>query len=242
MDKVVELIGADGSLSSELLRRANSAMYGLPSQVSGLRHAATIMGLSNVRILALTLGLKAYLHTSVRHAGTHRCWRHSLGCAFLAEELSHACQIQPDRAYTAGLLHDIGRLMLLLRRPQEYGDLLSASAENGLDLLSSERALFDVDHCSAGAWLSRQWLFPDELTDVIAEHHDPRRDRDFDMVRLIHVSCKLAASFGFHATTAGSRENPRQILRALPKAARWLLKEDLNELRQVVEDKVTAME
>ena len=66
MDRVVDMIGGDGSLSSELLRRANSAMYGLPSQVSSLHHAAVIMGLASVRTLALTLGLRAYLHTPVR--------------------------------------------------------------------------------------------------------------------------------------------------------------------------------
>ena len=132
--------------------------------------------------------------------------------------------------------------MLLRQHPHAYADLLSAASGNGLDLLSSERELFDIDHCEAGAWLSRQWRFPGGLSDVIAGHHSPRGNRDFDMIGLIHVSCDLAWSFGFYATESGGREDPRRILTALPEPAQWLLDEDLDELRRVVTDKVAAME
>ena len=68
-----------------------------------------------------------------------------------------------DRAYTAGLLHDVGRLALLVKYPKEYANLLAVVAENPFDMLDTERQLFDIDHCEAGDYLSKTWTFPPDI-------------------------------------------------------------------------------
>ena len=239
--RLTELIRADASLSSELLRRANSALYGLRAQVSSLERAVTMLGFDQVKTLAMTLGIGTYLKASLKLTVLRRCWRHSLGCAIIAEELAPECKLLPDRGYTAGLLHDVGRLALLVKYPQSYADLLSVVMENHFGLLKSERDLFDLDHCEAGAWLAQEWDFPDELVAVIGEHHNPREDGAFDLLRLTHLSCRLADCLGFEVTEPAQPEEPQLIQEALPEQARRLL-EDLDAFKDRIDAKVNGLE
>lgn len=239
--RLTELIRADASLSSELLRRANSALYGLRAQISSLERAVTMLGFDQVKTLAMTLGIGTYLKASLKLTVLRRCWRHSLGCAIIAEELAPKCELLPDQAYTAGLLHDVGRLALLVKYPQSYADLLSVVIENHFGLLKSERDLFDLDHCEAGAWLAQEWDFPDELVAVIGEHHIPREDGAFDLLRLTHLSCRLADCMGFEVTEPAQPEEPQLIQEALPKQAHGLL-EDLKAFKGRIDAKVNGLE
>ena len=239
--RLTELIRADASLSSELLRRANSAMFGLRSQVSTVDHAIAMLGFNRVKSLAMTLGVGTYVRASLKLTVLRRCWRHSLGCALLAEELADSCQLDPDRAYTAGLLHDVGRLALLVKYPQSYADLLSVVIENRFSMLKSERDLFDLDHCEAGAWLAQEWDFPDELVTVIAEHHNPCKDDSFNLLRLIHLSCRLAESLGFEVAEPAEAEEPHRIREELPQQA-WRVVEDVEALRERITEKANALE
>jgi putative nucleotidyltransferase with HDIG domain len=178
----------------------------------------------------MTIGVGAYLKAALKLRILRRCWRHSLSCALLSEDLAAACGIPSDQAYTSGLLHDIGRLALLVKYPGPYADLLSVVIENHFGLLSSERELFDIDHCQAGAWLAEQWNFPDELKRVVAKHHDPPRNGALDLLKLIHLSCRLADSLGFQVGDPAELEEPSQILAELPKSALSRLQIDLTTL------------
>src|SRR5205823_15038432 len=80
-----------------------------------------------------------------------RCWSHSLACGMFSQELATACFMKADEAYTAGLLHAIGRLGLLAAYPVEYANVLNVAVEYSFDVLHCERELFDIDHCEAGA-------------------------------------------------------------------------------------------
>lgn len=240
--RLIDLIRADVSLSSELLRRANSPLYGMQSRISSLQHAVVILGLDHVKTLSMMIGLGAYLKGAMRLAVLRRCWRHSLTCAMLCEELAPTCWLPPDRAYTAGLLHDIGRLALLVKYPQAYSDLLSVVIENRLHLLATERDLFDVNHCEAGACLAKQWGFPNELEAVVANHHHPPENGKFDMLRLVHVSCRLANSYGFDVADPVRLEDPAEILAELPKRALCLFQADMATVRETLLKRLNALE
>jgi HD-like signal output (HDOD) protein len=125
---LVALISADPAFCAQVLKVANSPVYGCRYQVDSLQSALFVLGLYRVRCLCTTLAtanqLKALLHVEE----LARCWRHMLACALLTSELAHCCSAFEDRAYTAGLLHDIGRLGLLLAYPKEYAALLRAAA------------------------------------------------------------------------------------------------------------------
>ena len=101
-----------------------------------------------------------------------RCWSHSLACGMFSQELATACFMKADEAYTAGLLHDIGRLGLLAAYPVEYANVLNVAVEYSFDVLHCERELFDIDHSEAGAWLAEQWKLPPELSVIAAHHHE----------------------------------------------------------------------
>lgn len=239
--RLTELIQSDASLSSELLRRANSALFGARCQVSSVDRAVTMIGLDSVKSLALTIGVGSYLQASMKLAVLRRCWRHSLGTALLAQELSESFGVRPDQAYTAGLLHDVGRLGLLVKYPQSYADLLSVVVENGYSLLQSERDLFDVDHCEAGAWLAREWDYPRELVDVFGHHHEDQPADAAPLLRLINCSCRLADSLGFEVVEPLRKEEPARILAGLPGGIR-LDAEEIEQLRVQVTEKANGFE
>lgn len=221
--RLIELIRADASLSSELLRRANSPVYGLRARIASVQHAVVILGFDRVKMLALTVGVGSYLKTALKLELLRRCWRHSLACAILSEELARGCLLPADQAYTAGLLHDIGRLALLVKHPQAYAGLLEVIEENSLPLLESERDLFDVDHCEAGGWLARHWDFPPQLAEVAAMHHLPPADGRMSLVRLVHLACRLADALGFRVCCSGQPEDPSLIFGELPRRCLYLL-------------------
>ncbi len=240
--RLMELIRADASLTSEILRRANSPLYGLKSQVSSLQHAVVLLGFDHLKALAITIGVNAYVKTALRLSVLRRCWRHSLACAMLAEQLAQPCGISKDQAYTAGLLHDIGMLALLVNYPQPYANLLSVVLENRFALLASERDLFELDHCQAGALLAGQWNFPPELKGVVARHHDSPADARFDLLKLIHLSCRLADSLGFPVADPAEPENPAALLAELPPQVQAGLHVDTAALREDLTRKLSALE
>lgn len=240
--KLTELIRADASLTSEVLRRANSAAYGLRSQVSSVERAVTMLGLEQVKSLALTAGIGSYMRASMKLAVLRRVWRHSLGVALVAEELAEAFDVRKDQAYTAGLLHDVGRMGLLVKYPQSYADLLSVCLENNFNLMNSECDLFDIDHCEAGAWLAQGWDFPKELIEVISDHHALKHPEGSAMLQLVHLSCRLAEYIGFAVTEPGPEEERERMHEELPEQARHLIDDNLEGLRARVTEKVNSLE
>ena len=241
ISRLNDLIRSDASISSEILRRANSAMFGLRSEVGSIERAITMLGLDRVQSLAMTVGLGSYVKVALRVAVLRRCWRHSLGCALLAEELAEACEVRPDQAYTAGLLHDVGRLALLVKYPESYADLLSVVMENGFCVPQGERDLFDIDHCEAGAWLAEEWAFPPSLVQAIGSHHQPSEAQYPSLPRLVGLACRMADCLGFAAFDPLVPENPQDVLMHLPRSVQ-LQPEDLEEMRLRVNEKVNALE
>jgi putative nucleotidyltransferase with HDIG domain len=239
--ELTDLIRSDTSFAAELLCRANSPLFGMQSQVDSVDRAVTMIGLYRVRSLALTLGVTSYIRSALRISVLRRCWRHSVGSALLAEELAEPCGLHPDLAYTAGLLHDIGRLALLVKHPQPYADLLTVVSENQLSLLQGERDLFEIDHCEAGAWLTETWELPTSLIDVIANHHHGMTSKCPPIWRLIHLTCRLADSLGFAVVETAEQEQPEAILTEFPRPVQ-LNPDDIEKLRQRIVSKVNALE
>jgi putative nucleotidyltransferase with HDIG domain len=202
------------------LRTANSALFGLLSKVETVKHAVVVMGVDRVRTLTLTVALGSYLRAALRIEVLRRCWRHSLACALLSEELAALCSLPADRAFTAGLLHDVGRLGLLVAYPIQYANVLLVSEENGFDLLQTERDLFDIDHCEAGRWLMKKWKLPPEFWEVAAHHHHDLLTTRFDLLEVVSLACRLADSLGFEVVKPKQAWTLDQVRATLPEPAR----------------------
>ena len=157
-------------MSAELLRVANSALYGFVQSIDSIKHAVVVLGSENVKRLALTVALGKFLKGLLRQENLRACWHHVVASALLAEELAVSLNIGKDRAYTAALLHDVGRLALLVCYPVEYGNLLCVARQEGFAELECERELFDIDHCAAGRWLAEHWNLPPDFARAISQH------------------------------------------------------------------------
>lgn len=195
--ELVALISSDPAFSAQILRYANSPLFGFRSQIDSLQSALVVLGLGRVRSLSMTVATANHMNAVLHIEELARCWRHMLACALLTEELARSCSAYEDRAYTAGLLHDVGRLGLLLAYPDEYAKLLRNAGRSTLELLDIEHRELGMDHCEAGRELAAHWNLPSDFQIVAARHHDPQAGANIDLLTLVHLGCRMADSLGF---------------------------------------------
>ena len=127
-----------------------------------------------------------------------RCWRHLVACALITQEMAANISFDPDAAYTAGLLHDIGRFARLGCWPKEYAHLLTTC--HPADQLEREIETLGVAHTDAGAFLLLTWNLPLQLAEVAGGHHGHVSESRSSLVKLVSRGCHLADALGFTAT------------------------------------------
>ncbi|MBM3746051.1 MAG: HDOD domain-containing protein [Acidobacteria bacterium] len=247
ISEIIEPLRADPAFSAEILRRANSSLFGFSSQISSLQHALVVLGLRRVRALSMTVATGIYLKQALQIEELRRCWRHTLAGALLTEEVARACLMHVDLAYTAGLLHDVGRLGLLVAHPEEYTLFIrnagvKASGPEAFDLLDFEKETFGIDHCEAGNWLAGQWALPQEFAVVTGRHHDPPHGRETDLLALVYLGCQLANTLGFHVVDTGRFLSFEEIRAKLPESARHRLLADPDALRELVDSRIQSLD
>ena len=238
--KVVQWIEADPAFTAELLRVANSAMYGSSCQIRTVPRAAMTLGADFVKALAITVAMRIYLKTALRLPILRRCWRHGLACGILAEELSLATRADVGAGYTAGMLHDIGRMGLLATYPAEYAGLLGAPVEHSVDLLQRERELFEVDHCQAGEWLARKWKLPPELETIAARHHE-EPDQDASTLNTVRLACRLADALGFSVLPGASCDEYLSLVARLSSEARARFPDGFEYLKAMIVRRIDTL-
>jgi putative nucleotidyltransferase with HDIG domain len=222
-EQIGKLVKTDPSFSGELLRFANSALFGASRKINGLTQAILLLGVDRVKTMAAVVVMNRMVRSSVSIPTLRRVWIHSLATALIAEEAAARMRVGRDAGYTAGLLHNLGALGLMSAYPAEYSRMLEVSRDFGFDLLNTERDLFEIDHCAAGAWLAQEWDFPDDLVEAIKAHHDePTADR-LGLKSLVQISWRLADVLGFEAFPGPESSYPG-LFSYLPAAsgASWL--------------------
>jgi HD-like signal output (HDOD) protein len=118
LQEIAMLVASDATLCGRVLQHANSAEFAMAEPVRNVRQALTLLGLDRTRKVTITLAAAAFSGAALRAAELRRCWRHSLATAVLADELAKRCGLFVETAYTAGMMHDIGRLGLLVAYPR----------------------------------------------------------------------------------------------------------------------------
>ena len=214
-----DVVKMDPSFSAELLRFANSALFGVRREVLSVAHAVVIVGTDHVKTMATLVAVNRMVRASARIGALRKVWIHSLVTALIAEEAARAAGMDRESAYTAGLLHNLGTLGLMSAYPDEYSRMLEVSDDFGFDLVQTERDLFDIDHCAAGAYLAQDWNFPDELAAAIATHHDDPVPGDLSMDNLLKVSWRLADVLGYAAFAPDKPWTYEELIAFVPNAA-----------------------
>jgi len=221
--EVGELVRMDPSFSAELLRFANSALFGARREVRSLTHAIMMVGTERVKTMATLVVMNRMVRCSVRLDALRKVWIHSLVTALIAEQAAKVAGVACDSAYTAGLLHNLGTLGLMSAFPDEYSRMLEVSNDFGFDLLRTERDLFEIDHCEAGCYLAQDWDFPDELAAAIMTHHDEPVPGDVSLDNLIRVSWRLSDTLGYAAFSPDRDWAYEELIAFVPNAgASWL--------------------
>jgi len=236
--ELMALISSDPALSAQILLVANSPLFGFRSRIDSLQSALVVLGLRRVRSLCMTVATANHIQGALSIEELSRCWRHMLACALITDELAHACHAFEERAYTAGLLHDVGRLGLLLAYPGEYARLLRNPGRNAVELLDREREALGMDHCEAGRLLAGQWNLPQDFQIVAAHHHDPLRGSAVDLLTLVHLGCALADSLGFWVVEPLQPISPEEIQAAMPPLLAQRIPIDATRWRESVERRI----
>jgi putative nucleotidyltransferase with HDIG domain len=166
---VSKLVASDPALTAKILRVINAAVYGFVVRISSVNQAIVLLGLEVVR--ALLLGVSIFEMMEETAVGL---WKHSLGCAITAKLLAQKKSMaDPEEASIAGLLHDIGKVVLNVQFPTEYQMALAAARDRSMFLVDAEKELFSMTHATAGAYFAGTWRLPKFVVEAIHYHHRP---------------------------------------------------------------------
>jgi putative nucleotidyltransferase with HDIG domain len=236
--EIAELISNDSTFTARVLQRANSALYGQLNPVANLKQAVALLGFDQTRNIVLAQATAAYAQGALRTEELQRCWQHTIATAVLAEEIAKACSAFQQTAFTAGIMHDIGRLGLLVAYPDDYERIIRDASGRCLDLLDFENEEFGLDHAEAGRMLAERWQLPAEVCIVAGRHHDPCEGTELDLLRIVHVACRLADCLGFEVSRPLVPLELDAVLADLPGAARAKLS-DRARLSAVVDRRIS---
>lgn len=182
-------VSHDQALTAKTLRLANSSLFGLQVKVTTIQQAITFLGFQSTRNLITAASVTGCFADKNCPGFDHSVfWRHSIATAACAKVLARHVRFNQDYAFTAGLLHDIGRLVLVSGFPQEYAQVIAYQQANDCYTLDAERAVLGIDHVEAGLALAEHWNFSDTMQLAIAGHHDPGKVGAGFLAAIIHVA------------------------------------------------------
>jgi putative nucleotidyltransferase with HDIG domain len=182
-------VSHDQALTAKTLRLANSSTYGLQVKVTTIQQAITFLGFQTTRNL-ITAAAVTGCFSAGQCAGfdDKAFWRHSIATAACARVLARRMRFNQDYAFTAGLLHDIGRLVLVTTCPLQYAEVLAWRGVHDCEMIEAERAVLGIDHVMAGVALAERWNFSETMRLGIAWHHEPERAGAGFLSTIIHVA------------------------------------------------------
>ncbi|HOI08293.1 MAG TPA: HDOD domain-containing protein [Deltaproteobacteria bacterium] len=217
--RMSSLIEKDQALTARILHLANSSAYGLSRSVYTVRDAITVVGFDAVRTLALGVSVLGLFPGRKGHELDYKAfWRHSIGCALFAEALAGAVKSpSAAKAFCTGVLHDIGKIILDMTRPEEYAAVLKEAQESSRPLVDIEREMLATTHCEVAREVIAHWKLPRLYEEGIWCHHAPVKildDEQHQISWVLHIANILT-----HMTCIGSSGNhfPQRITNPLLK-------------------------
>lgn len=238
--RLEHVIGSDPVLTARILRIANSPFYGLPRKIAAVKDACMLTGAPALRNLIIaSVAMRQFSPDKTTRADHTAVWRHSAQCAAFATELAHLAHQPRDVAFTAGLLHDIGKLALASLFAEEY---VRIRAKGGT--LDAEQEVLGTTHADIGARIVELWRLPLALRDAVAAHHNPPPAELATLADVIHAADALthAMDEGTDEAQAWSRVHDTVLARlSLDAAARTALYQHGQALAKSAADLFSGM-
>lgn len=230
--EISAFISNDPALTTKVLKMVNSAIYGFPGRIASVSHATMLLGLNVIKGMLLGVSVFELMQKTMKGL-----YEHSLACAIAARVIAQKKGLKdPEEISIAGLLHDIGKVILVLEFPQEYEAAMSEAQAKGIIIFDAEKNHFNATHANVGGWLSEKWRFPRNLIEVIEYHHRPALSKNAPMESaIVHFADLLvrARGFGFAGDNFVPEVNP---------VAFELLKLSDADIREVLRETEESME
>jgi putative nucleotidyltransferase with HDIG domain len=192
--EISHFVSSDPGLATKVLKMVNSPIYGFPGRISSPNQAVILLGLSVVK--GLLFGVTVF---DLMQKSMIGLWEHSLGCAIYARLIARKKGFKdPDEASIYGLLHDIGKVLLMLQFPVEYEKIISQANAKKIPIHAAESEYFSANHAAVGSWIAEKWGFPRQLVETIGYHHKPHLARRYPVETAItHLADVLLRGRGF---------------------------------------------
>ena len=210
--KIAEIISQDIGMSAKVLQLVNSAFFGIRQPVATPGQAAVLLGLETIRNLVLSVHLFAQFgQADLGGLSLEVLWNHSMNAGMYARQLAMSENMDSetvDHAFTGGLLHDAGKLVLAANLAEEYASVLTRASRTGIALYEAEREVFGSTHAEVGCYLMGLWGLPDPIVEALAFHHCPSRhgEEGFTPVTAVHVADILEHEMYSAESIQASRE------------------------------------
>lgn len=197
---LLNVVGQDPTLAIRILRTVNSSYFGIPNEVADLQTAISMLGFVEVRNLALTVYVARLSEeqSSYRSFTREGLWKHMVAVGTIAREIAKIYQrVEPEEAYMAGLLHDVGMLLIDQYMNESFCRVIDMVIE-GAETTDAERRILSFDHTDLGAYIARKSSFPERMAVAIQHHHCPEdyRGREQELVSIVAVANHLASKKG----------------------------------------------
>ncbi|MEA1997079.1 MAG: HDOD domain-containing protein, partial [Gemmatimonadota bacterium] len=219
--KVGRIISKDMGMSAKVLQLVNSAFFGVRQHIANPDQAVTFLGLDLVKMLVLTIHVFSQFNKD-KSGGEllDTLWNHSISVGAFAKKIAEtekAEQRDIDHACMAGLLHDLGKLILSAKLSGKYGDVLSFASEEGVELASLESEMLGATHAEVGAYLLGLWGLSDPIVEALAFHHCPGKHQcdKFNPVTAVHAADVLEHRLSAEEAVGATPEIDREYLAVL---------------------------
>lgn len=196
-------ISSDQAIVARLLASANSVASGLSTRIYSARQAFLVLGANRVASIVLASTLSHQFDSRGSSFDTRALWSHSLGVATCAHFLAEVVGLSSEIAFTGGLLHDVGQLLMNVASPAHYFQAIELHNTADMPLIDAERQIFGYAHTDAGRVLAQVWRFPSDIVEAISAHHEPDAVGN-EFGNLVHVSEVLS-----HALDLGETADNR---------------------------------
>ncbi|NLM04994.1 MAG: HDOD domain-containing protein [Clostridiales bacterium] len=197
----------DQGLTSRVLRLANSVYYGFPRRIHTISEATVLLGFKVIKSITLAATVSKVMLRELPGYGLERqgLWTQSQACAMIARNIARELKYKnSDHAYVAGLLHDIGKVILNTYVGEKYQDILALVENKGKSFLEAEREILGFDHGQVGARVAEKWNLPEDLVEAIAYHHDPDKAKvNVFLTDIIHMADAIVMMMGISMGSDG---------------------------------------